>query len=686
MKFKRIVLENIRSYLHEDIELPDGSLLLSGDIGSGKSTVLLAIEFALFGLTKDLSGDMLLRNGQKHGSVELHLSIDNKGITIKRTLKKAAGSVTQDAGYAIVGDIKKELTAMELKQLILELLNYPKELLTKKSLIYRYTVYTPQEEMKHILFSDVETRINILRRVFGIDKYKRIKENIGVFNVYLRERMREFAGRIADLEGKKEERGRRMAELLVIEDKKANLNLKIETARAVCSEKASGALELEGDIKRLNERKKEFGVCQANLINKTEQSDKNKVELERLETQTADLEEWLKINKVESKGNIKDELSNRDAQLKPLESALDEVKKKNHELLIRDSISEKIMITISNLNVCLTCKQQVTNEHKERIINNEREKILVSKNERVDLESKEKDFLEKIDTLKAELDELKIVERRIELIKAKEDIFKERNEHKVLLLEIQEQLKTSIASYETQKALLSEEIERFSDSEGLYQIKKAELEQAEKVLKAFELELASYEQEARMLGKIVDSLNEEIEIKNKLKRELISLNELQSWLSNQFLELVDNIEKQIMLRVHYDFDSFFQKWFSMLVDDQTISMTLDEEFTPRVEQNGYEIEYSYLSGGEKTAAALAYRLALNQVINTIVSAIKTKDVLILDEPTDGFSNEQLDKLRDVLRELEIAQIILVSHEPKIESFVDKVIRFEKHEHVSGVAR
>ncbi len=62
-------------------------------------------------------------------------------------------------------------------------------------------------------------------------------------------------------------------------------------------------------------------------------------------------------------------------------------------------------------------------------------------------------------------------------------------------------------------------------------------------------------------------------------------------------------------------------------------------------QQDYEIDYAYLSGGERTAVALAYRLALNQVINKLMSKIKTRDLVILDEPTDGFSTNQLDKIR-----------------------------------------
>jgi DNA repair protein SbcC/Rad50 len=59
-------------------------------------------------------------------------------------------------------------------------------------------------------------------------------------------------------------------------------------------------------------------------------------------------------------------------------------------------------------------------------------------------------------------------------------------------------------------------------------------------------------------------------------------------------------------------------------------------------------------------------------------------LIILDEPTDGFSNEQLDRVRVVLDQLNLKQVIIVSHESKMEGFVDNIIRINKENHVSGV--
>ena len=138
-----------------------------------------------------------------------------------------------------------------------------------------------------------------------------------------------------------------------------------------------------------------------------------------------------------------------------------------------------------------------------------------------------------------------------------------------------------------------------------------------------------------------------------------------------------------MIKLKSDFSNLFSEWFSMLVTDN-FNVRLDDDFTPIIEQQDYEIDYAYLSGGERTAIALAYRLSLNQVINSLLSKIKTKDLVILDEPTDGFSEQQLDKMREVLDELNVGQLIIVSHEQKIEGFVDKVIRFRKEKGISEV--
>ena len=176
MKLNYIEVENVRSYLKQKIDFPESTILLAGDIGAGKSTVLLAIEFALFGILRgEVNGTDILRHGKDKGYVRLSFSVNNSNITIHRNLKRNATGVVQDAGWIEVDGHKMNKTPQEMRAFILEKLGYPQEYLTKNPIMYRYTVYTPQEQMKQIILEDAETRLNIIRNIFGMDKYKRME-------------------------------------------------------------------------------------------------------------------------------------------------------------------------------------------------------------------------------------------------------------------------------------------------------------------------------------------------------------------------------------------------------------------------------------------------------------------------------------------------------------------------------
>ena len=213
MQLKKITLNNIRSYKSQEVIFPENSTLLSGDIGSGKTSVLLGIEFGFFGLQPGQKGSSLLKNGADFGSVILEFEIDGNNVIVERTLKRGK-SISQDSCSISVNGNKKETSVMELKSAILEMLNYPKEFSKKQNLLYKFTVYTPQEEMKQIVMQDSETRTNTLRHIFGIDKYKVIIENSSILLGKIREEKRINESAIASLEEDRRDLASKENELL----------------------------------------------------------------------------------------------------------------------------------------------------------------------------------------------------------------------------------------------------------------------------------------------------------------------------------------------------------------------------------------------------------------------------------------------------------------------------------------
>lgn len=685
MLLKSVRLNNIRSYVAQEVKFPSGKILLSGDIGSGKSTILLAIEFALFGiLPGELSGNALLRNGEQKGSIELNFEINKQDITIGRTLKRSKESVGQGSGFIVRNGMKKEMTPVELKTEVFNLLGYPRELVSKgKNIIYRYTVYTPQEEMKRILQEDAASRLDILRKVFGIDKYKRIQDNTAAYAKTLREKCREKAGMISDLEEKRRNRTLREKEFAQAEELIKQIKPKLDGAREKVAHKKNMMAANEQKQKEMQEIKKKIAVKETEIFTKTEQQKRNEKQMPEIEKQITELRK--EIDGKETKEIKIDEISERNRKLMLIEKEIRENLLKKAEYDTDNRRSTELKQKISKLDNCPTCLQTVDKTHKQMITDAEDEKI--QKNmlfiAKYDTAVKEKE--EEGKQIKKEIEELRTKEKEQALLRLKKNSLADKEKQYSQLQEQQETLQKAAKEADNEKNRLGHLLDEYSCVEHEYLTQKKELEFLMLQERDIDIEYNRAAERKKNMQSVIAELDTEIERKENVKKELLRLNEITEWLQEYFVKLVETIEKQVMTRVFYEFNELFQKWFGVLVEDETIQSRLDDTFTPIIVQNGYDIEIENLSGGEKTACALAYRLALNKVINDLITGINTKELLILDEPTDGFSSEQLDKMRDVLEQLNIAQVIIVSHESKIETFVDEVIRVAKNEHISAAS-
>lgn len=177
---------------------------------------------------------------------------------------------------------------------------------------------------------------------------------------------------------------------------------------------------------------------------------------------------------------------------------------------------------------------------------------------------------------------------------------------------------------------------------------------------------------------------EKIAESKKWQERFSRISEYSEWLDRFFIPTMSEIERQVLLSILQNFNETYRRWYSILVEDPTKESMIDEDFTPTISQDGYEQDVRYLSGGEKTSVALAYRLTLNSLIRKETESMKS-NLLILDEPTDGFSKNQLGKIRELLDELKSEQVILVSHEKELETYVDNVFEISKHGGVSRIS-
>ncbi len=669
MIIKSVNLNNIRSYLSESISFPLGSTLLSGDIGCGKSTILQAIEFALFGTRGAAS--QLLRHGQDSGSVELVFSLDGKDVEIKRLLKRGK-SVSQESCLITIDGVRKDCMPTELKAQIIAMFGYPKDAMTRDSLIFRYTVYTPQEEMKHIMF-DPDSRLATLRKIFGIDKYGQIRANVRILLSDFRTARRFLEDYTKDLD----------KWILEKSEKEKSMNLAVAGLEKADACLAASVAKISSVIEQLDAKRKEIEALyklraeasgkEAEI--KSRQSRKSRVENELLAV-------GGKIKSLEQQiSGLAGLKMPEDAA--PLRERIDIMEServlKSSEMAVLASDTAK-MKKILESGKCAVCGQPVHNPDAYSAII--AEKVGAENSCKAAIESLEHGLKEA---------KRKLIESQESSLRWEKKLYTERSlsEAEADRAELQEEsvrLGSEIDALNNEMALLSSGLEDAEGVESEYMEIDSVLksEQSARILQ--EKEKSRMEQQLNDLKGGMISLESEIERKKAAKMKIHHIDELAHWVENQFIVLMDVMEKSVMGRINKEFMSLFQKWFDVLMQDDVLSVRLDEDFSPMIQQNGYETAYENLSGGEKTSVALAYRLALNKVINELVESIKTKDILILDEPTDGFSSEQLDRIRDVINELKLKQIIIVSHENKIDTFVDNVIRLHKDGHVSRVVK
>lgn len=679
MLLKKIILNNIRSYEKQEIEFPEGSTLLWGDIGSGKTSILLGIEFALFGLQPGQRGSSILRNGSSQGKVSIEFEIDRKNILVERTLKKGSKSISQDTASITIDGEKKELSVTELKNRVLELLNYPREFSKKQNILYKFTVYTPQEEMKQIILQDSETRINTLRHVFGIDKYKTILENTSLLLSKIREEKRFKEAITSNLDKDKTILIEKENEL---ETKQLNLS-SIEKEVFLKSENRKNSQEeLEEISKKIQEKnklKQEIEKTKIMISSKNNSISDNQKIIQQLKSQIEELEQiTFDENKI---SEIEKDISIKKNKKQTLNEENLEITSRITSLNLKNQENEKIKEKIKHLESCPTCLQEVDSVYKSNVLIKMDSEISENVKLIQELTLEKQEILQETNKTEYEisLNEKEIQELKI--LKIKIETLNEKKEHIANLENSNATILKDIEFLESHINTLQISVFELNKFDNLFEEKQKQLDEALKEEKLAEIKVAELRREIEVFSNQIQELKEKIHNIEESKKQLIYLSDLEDWISKNFIPLISNVEKNVMVKLKSEFSKLFSEWFSMLVAEN-FNVSLDDNFTPIIEQQDYEINYAYLSGGERTAIALAYRLALNQVINSLISKIKTKDLVILDEPTDGFSDAQLDKMRNVLEQLNVAQLILVSHEQKIEGFVENVIKFRKENGIS----
>ncbi|HVP15774.1 MAG TPA: SMC family ATPase [candidate division Zixibacteria bacterium] len=671
MILRTLKLENIRSYAEQTVLFPMGTTLFEGDIGSGKSTILMAIEFALFGLGSE-KGGALLKVGMKKGMVSLCFEVEGKEYEVCRSLERKAKSVQQsDCSLKTDGSVL-QLSASEMKEKVLDILAFNEPADPKaQSVIYRYAIFTSQEEMKAIIWMRADARLQTLRKAFRIEDYRIALENCSTLAKSIKEKSIRLASHASDLGSRREKRdatraeiGKCGQELEVLSGNRDSFGDKVNALREKFDslQKSKEALgKAVGEVPLLEKQIKEKNGEVVSLEGEAEELSADLGELQR----EADGLSKIPQPTPKTGAELKEELESIRRKERQLRSAEDVIGAKINDY---ESVEEN--------GVCPTCDRPADPAEFEDKIKLKQEEKLRASEEVATCETR----IKEIETLQESLRQYETAQDKLQNLTERMEGNRERIEkHREKILALKRQVEE--AREKLQKA--QQEVGEYNRILGETAACSKELDEIRSQLDIVKSKISKFQTTRDILANQVEELEKEIRDKEKERKTAERMKEYQMWLEEFWMPTLEAIEKYVMMNINQEFNQHFQKWWGMLVEDPSKESRIDEDFTPTVEQDGYEQDYNYLSGGEKTSLALAYRLSLNTIVQKVSAGIKS-NLLILDEPTDGFSKEQLFKIREILDELKCPQVVMVSHERELESFADQVMRVEKKDGVSQI--
>jgi len=172
----RIELKNWRSHLESTFEFSTGTNTLLGSLGSGKTSVLDGICFALFGTFPNLQmkklklDDIIMRKPIEKDKAEVDICFQTNGTnyTIKRVIEKGKGTT-----YCEIKENEKLLEApnsQRVTELVEQILKVDYELFSK-------AIYSEQNALDYFLTIPKGQRMKKIDELLAIDKFEKARSS-----------------------------------------------------------------------------------------------------------------------------------------------------------------------------------------------------------------------------------------------------------------------------------------------------------------------------------------------------------------------------------------------------------------------------------------------------------------------------------------------------------------------------
>jgi exonuclease SbcC len=684
MRIEIVQLESIRSHELSTVPFARGFNCLVGGVGCGKSSILYAIDFALFGDPIGRSFEYILREGANSGKATVQFVQNGKSYKICRGLKRRGKGIGQDLdelklfeGETEIAGLKSDAVAEQLKTIT----GLDKEL-------FREIVWVRQEHLKELLNAAPRERQTRLDKLFGLSDYEIAWSIIAGYQ-------KEFEGEkkayekdpdVVGMEKLSGEYNKTVEEFSLFQVQIEDASNRLVTAKRAL-ETADLKLKKLEEVKSLVEelRRKETQAL-ANLTNLedtfkslTKNIEAKRTGLESLKQRLSALERQIDSGKTELKQigispdqpmeELRAYLSTFDTQISGLKGEQESASRAMRENQKRNS-------QLTAENRCPLCLQTLSDEYKNgltqrileenTVLQKEISKLQQEIEQLQNLKSKASTAFSNLQTLVPRVEDLK--SRISDESEALADISKELDEKKSLETELRMQLEA-----------VRSEISGLDISE--LEAAKAHRDQVFKQYYSLESDLRSKESRKQDLANRLDEIRERIDqAQQKIERmtRIVKLVEIISGIRDAYRNIQPKLRREFVKVLR----NFVQQVLDSLVGGEGpfLNVVIDETYSPYVKsESGVEREVTNLSGGERTLLAFAYRLGLGQLIMQSRTG-HGLSLLLLDEPTESLGREDgsIDRLAEAIARFKaIEQIMAVTHSEAFAEKAEHVIRLEK---------
>ncbi len=692
MIVESVQLENIRSHIKTEIPLAPGFNCIVGGLGRGKSSVLYAIDFALFGEPLGRSYDYLLREGAEASRIGLHFVHGGKNYKILRAIQRKQGSISQDMEKLkffeedqLIASAKNEAVVEQLKAIT----GLDKEL-------FREVVWVRQERLKELLDIAPRHRQKRMDQLFGLSNYEVAWSTLAQFqrDYKVEKGVFERDLDVVGIDKLQAEYNKAAEEFSLIQNKLEDLEKALVQAEASLKKATAQLQSLEKLRKKTEELRRKEAELQSNVANTEDACARLAEQIEEKKAHSNRLDERLKLLEKEERSH-RNKL--QEAELKPdqgieefrrylasLGDQMASIRGEQEATKIEMDASQNRISSLKTENKCPLCLQVLTGDYKEGLLsrlheeNSERKRRLVELQKNLD----ESERLHSVvDFVASNLQVLipRIKETKTRISEEQESLDKLSTEFE----EAQEREKALRSQLETTRA----DITKFDIGE---------LESARKLRDtAFEnysttkSRLETLESRKRDATSRIDSLKERLDQAQRKVERMKTIERL--------LGVIDDIRgayRSIQPRLRSEFVTYLERVVQRVLDDLVgaegpmLIVDIDDTYTPSMKsEEGYERDVSNLSGGERTLLAFAYRLGLGQLIMQSRTGHGLY-LLLLDEPTESLGREDgsVYRLAEAISRLKvIQQIIAVTHSEAFAEKAEHVIRLEKEAGVSRIS-